>query len=150
MRSLRTFNFAPFAGATTRGLNTWDVMSQFDDMMKSLESEKTTALPSLDFAPRVDVHDLETLYRVHVDLPGVAKEDIKVAYEDGLLTISGERKFDKSENGHFERQHGKFSRSFTLPETIDADAIAAKYEAGVLSVDVPKTAKEKRKQITVQ
>jgi HSP20 family protein len=90
---------------------------------------------------------------VHAELPGVAKEDVKVTLNDGLLTVAGERKQVKEEtNEKFylaERGYGTFSRCFVLPDNIVADAVRCECKDGVLTVHIPKTEQEIPKQIAV-
>jgi HSP20 family protein len=98
------------------------------------------------FAPRVDIVENEKAFELHVAVPGMNKEDFKIDLNDNYLTVSGERKFtrDKKENNFhsIETQYGTFSRSFALPENIDASKINAKYENGILEVLVPKDEKK--------
>jgi HSP20 family protein len=107
------------------------------------------------WAPRVDIVEDKSAYRLHADLPGMTKDDIKVAVENGVLTVSGERKAEKREKKdgnyeYFERTYGSFSRSFNLPEHVDANAIKASYTNGVLELELPKTEKALPKQIEVK
>jgi HSP20 family protein len=101
---------------------------------------------SYSFVPRVDVLEDEKAFEVHVAVPGMNKEDFKIDLNDNLLTISGERKFtrEKKENNFHsvETQYGTFSRSFTLPENVDANKISAKYVNGILELTIPKDEKK--------
>lgn len=98
------------------------------------------------FVPRVDVFEDEKGFEVHVAVPGMSKEDFKIDLNDNLLTISGERKFTKERkenNFHaVETQYGNFSRSFSLPENVDAAKISAKYNNGILELNIPKDEKK--------
>jgi len=98
------------------------------------------------FVPRVDVFEDEKGFDVHVAVPGMSKEDFKIDLNDNLLTISGERKFTKERkenNFHaVETQYGNFSRSFSLPENVDAAKISAKYNNGILELNIPKDEKK--------
>jgi HSP20 family protein len=98
------------------------------------------------FTPSVNTREGEFAYHIDVDLPGVKKEDIKVDVKDGVLTISGERKFknEVKEEDYYkiETSFGKFSRTFTLPEDADVENIEASSDNGVLEVVIPKLAKE--------
>jgi HSP20 family protein len=105
--------------------------------------------------PAVDITETENGYTIKADLPGLAKEDIKVSVEDGVLLLSGEKKQEvekKEKNGyyHFERSCGSFCRSFTLPTHVDGKNIDAKYANGVLEVHLKKTAESKPKAIEVK
>lgn len=98
------------------------------------------------FVPRVDVLENEKSYEVHVAVPGMNKEDFKVDLNEGVLTVSGERKFShENKNGDVhtvETEYGTFSRSFRIPEDVDGSKISAKYNNGILEVNIPKDEKK--------
>lgn len=102
------------------------------------------------FVPRVDIFEEDNAFEIHVAVAGMKKEDFKIDLHDNYLTISGERKFTKErkENNFrsIETQHGTFSRSFTLPENVDASKISAKYNDGILEIVIPKDEKKMLKQ----
>jgi HSP20 family protein len=106
-----------------------------------------------DFAPRVDTSETEKAYEVSVELPGVEEKDIKLSIDNDTLTISGEKKSsreDKQRNYHVsECSYGSFQRSFTLPDNVAQDKIAAAFDKGVLKVTLPKTAPTASKQRTI-
>jgi HSP20 family protein len=97
-----------------------------------------------DWHPRVDISENDGQYLVKADIPGVAKEDIKITVDNDVLTIQGERKQEQEEeNKHFhrvERFYGSFIRSFTLPDDADAAALKAAAQEGQLTVTIPKKA----------
>ena len=103
--------------------------------------------------PRVDVKETDKEITIDVELPGIDKKDVKVEVRDNTLTISGERTSEKkTENENCcvaERHYGKFERSFSLSDAVDANNISAKYKDGVLTLAVPKTEKAIPKEITV-
>jgi HSP20 family protein len=105
------------------------------------------------WAPAVDISERKDAYTVTIELPGVKLDDLEIAYQDGLLTIQGERGLapeSADEQTHLiERRYGLFRRSITLPLHVEADAIAASFEDGVLSVVVPKAEEAKPKRIEV-
>ena len=105
------------------------------------------------WAPRSDIQELEAAYRIDVELPGLTKKDIDLTFEEHVLTIAGERVFqgDNDAKGfrRFERAYGKFSRSFTLPNTVDSESIEAKFKDGILTVLVPKAAEVQPKRIAI-
>ncbi|MCS6807912.1 MAG: Hsp20/alpha crystallin family protein [Bacteroidota bacterium] len=107
------------------------------------------------FAPRVDIaEDANNMY-LHVELPGMSKEDVSLTVsDDRVLTIKGERKNEHKDEGknyiRIERVYGEFSRSFQLPDNVKTDSIDAKYENGVLNITLPKTEESKPKQIAVE
>ncbi len=98
------------------------------------------------FVPKVDIVENEKSFELQIAVPGMNKEDFKIDLNDNFLTISGERKFTKerSEN-HFrsiETQYGSFSRSFSMPENVDATKITAQYNNGILELVIPKDEKK--------
>lgn len=111
---------------------------------------------AIEWTPSSDISETEGEYLIRADLPAVKKEDVRVTFDDGRLTIEGERKQQKEEKN--ERYHrvesfyGSFARSFTLPENVKADAIRCESKDGVLTVHVPKAevTKSKPKQIRVE
>jgi len=107
-----------------------------------------------DWAPTVDISETDAEYAIKAELPEVKKEDVKVTVEDGVLTLQGERKQEKEEQGkkyhRIERSYGRFVRSFTLPDTVDESKVKAEYTDGVLHLHLPKSEKAKPKQIDVK
>ena len=105
------------------------------------------------WVPAIDLVEEGDSYVVRADVPGVSQDDVKVEVQDGVLTISGERSSqteDKQAGSYrLERTYGSFSRSLTLPEGVDADAIEARYDAGVLELHIPKPAERKPHRVTV-
>ena len=103
--------------------------------------------------PVVDLFEKDDHFVIKAELPGVKKDDIKIDLKDRILTLSGERSYDneaKEENYYRkERIYGKFQREFTLPADVDAEKIQAEYKDGVLSIEVPKPAEQKTKQVTI-
>jgi HSP20 family protein len=107
------------------------------------------------WTPRADVVEKDNAYEVHAELPGLDKKDINVSVEEGVLTISGERKAEKKEEKdgkyrYYERTYGSFERSFRLPDNVDAGKIRASHKNGVLELSIPKTEPSKPKQIEVK
>ncbi len=107
-----------------------------------------------DFAPRVDISENDSRIKLEFELPGMDKESIKVTVRDGFLSVSGERKEEsKVESDTYVRSEifsGRFSRSFTLPETVETDKISADYKNGMLTLELPKSEKAKPKMIDVK
>ncbi len=105
------------------------------------------------WAPAVDIYETEHELVVKADLPDIDPKDLDIRVENNILTIRGERKFEKkvSEDNYLrvERAYGTFSRSFTLASTVNADAIKAEYQNGVLTLTIPKREEAKPKQIKV-
>ena len=106
------------------------------------------------WVPAVDIYETDAHEVVlKAELPEMKREDISVTFETGVLTLKGERKFEQEttkENYHrVERRHGTFSRSFTLPNTVDASRISAAYKDGILTIRLPQREEAKPKQIDV-
>lgn len=101
------------------------------------------------FTPKVDIIENEKAFELHVEVPGMKKEDFNIEINDNYLTVSGERKFstEKNEKDFYsiETRYGNFSRSFTLPENIDSAKINAKYNNGILELTIPKDEKKQLK-----
>ena len=106
------------------------------------------------FIPAVDVHEEKDRFVVTADLPGVKPEEIEVTAEKGVLTLRGERKSEKRESSEgyerLERVMGSFTRRFALPENVQADAIKAKFNHGVLEVSIPKQPVVAAKRVPVE
>ena len=105
------------------------------------------------WAPPVDIYETPNELVVKADLPDVNEKEIDVRVENNLLTVRGERKFEKSvpEENYLrvERTYGAFSRSFSLPNTVNPEAIRAEYKNGVLTVNLPKREESKPRQVEV-
>jgi HSP20 family protein len=124
---------------------------EFDQTIESGAREAT-------WSPAVDVHEEAERFVVRADLPGVKPADIEITADKGVLSLRGTRNFeqkleDGQNNGKYsrvERVHGKFVRSFTLPENVQADAIKASFKDGVLELTIPKIAKVEPRRIEIQ
>ena len=142
-------------------LTRWDPFREFStlqDRMNRLFRDSFTegrdeALTTTGFAPAVDVYEDEHNVTLKIEVPGIEEKDIDVRIENNLLTVHGERKFEKEEKEEnyrrIERQYGSFTRSFTLPNTVDAEKVNANYDKGVLKITLAKKAEAKPKQIKV-
>jgi HSP20 family protein len=110
-------------------------------------------LTTTTFAPPVDVYEDEHNIVLKIEVPGINEKDIDVRMENNTLTVHGERKFEKEEKEEnfcrVERQYGSFTRSFTLPSSVDPEHVSAHYDKGVLKINLAKKAEAKPKQITV-
>jgi HSP20 family protein len=104
--------------------------------------------------PDTDVVERENEIRVTTELPGMNAEDIELSLENNVLTISGEKKEEREEEGETyhlaERRWGRFSRSFVLPREVEQDKIQAQFQDGVLTVTIPKSERARRRRIEVQ
>jgi HSP20 family protein len=124
----------------------WEPLKEIEELFGRSWSRPTIRTGQLmgvgDWHPRVDISENDGQYLVKADIPGVAKEDIKITIDNDVLTIQGERKQEQEEeNKHFhrvERFYGSFIRSFTLPDDADAAALKAAAQEGQLTVTIPK------------
>ena len=125
---------------------------EFGRFSRRLFGNGDIALP--DWSPQVDISEDDKEYLVKADLPEMKKEDVKVTVEEGVLSISGERKSEKEEKNktfhRIERSYGRFLRTFTLPEDADAKKIAAEFKDGVLKAHLPKMPEAKPKAVEVK
>jgi HSP20 family protein len=128
----------------------WEPFREVDDVFNRFFAEtlrhwprsNAEARPAFDWAPLADVSETETEYLIKADLPAVRKEDVSVTVQDGVLTLSGERRQEQhaeSEKLHrVERSYGSFARRFALPENADEQGIRAESRDGVLLIHIPK------------
>jgi HSP20 family protein len=146
-------------------LTRWDPFKEMEDLQgrfakffgltqPRVGNEGREALTVAEWAPSVDITEDDKEYLVKADLPEVKKEDVRVTVENGVLTILGERKFEKEEKDkkyhRIERAYGNFIRSFTLPDAVDGSRVAGEFKDGVLRVRLPKTEKAKPKAVEVK
>ena len=111
------------------------------------------ALTTTGFAPLVDIYEDEHNITLKIEVAGIDEKDIDVRIENNTLTVHGERKFEKEEKEEnfrrVERQYGSFTRSFSLPQTVDTEKVSAAYNKGILKISLAKKAEAKPKQIKV-
>jgi HSP20 family protein len=116
-------------------------------------THESESLLSGSFVPPVDVYENEHDIIVKMEVPGIDQKDIDIRLENNVLTVKGERKLEKEEKEEnfqrVERRYGAFTRSFTLPNTVDTETVKADYEHGVLKITLAKRAEAKPKQIKV-
>lgn len=141
-------------------LTRWDafhglsgLQEQVNRLLESSFPVRTDHSALTTWAPAVDIYETENELVVKADLPEVSENDLDVRIENNTLTIRGERKFEKKveEENYLrvERTYGSFSRSFSMPNTLNTEAIKAEYKNGVLTVELPKRAESKPKQVKV-
>lgn len=144
-------------------LSRWNPFKEMEDLQGRLGSwmalpgrtaTSKEALAVADWSPLVDITEDEKEFLLKVELPGVKREEVKVTVEDGVLMLSGERRFEKEEKDRkyhrIERAYGSFVRSFTLPEETPADKVAAEFKDGVLVIRLPKTTTPKPSPMEVK
>ncbi len=147
------------------GLTRWDPLKEMEELQNRLsglfgrapvrrKNGEQESITVAEWAPLVDITEDDKEYLIKAELPEVKKEDVKVAVENGVLTISGERKSEKEEKNRkyhrIERAYGSFERSFSVPDDADADKVNAEFKDGVLKVHLPKSERAKPKQIEVR
>lgn len=141
----------------------WDPWREIEDMFdrytraigaprRSVAAGEVASLA--DWSPQVDIAETPQEFTIKAELPEINKDDVKVTIDNGVLTLQGERKREveqKDKKFHrIERFYGSFSRSFSLPENVDANAAKATFKDGVLSLQIPKVAEVKPKGIEVK
>ncbi|WP_455387902.1 Hsp20/alpha crystallin family protein [Petrachloros mirabilis] len=146
-------------------LSRWSPMKELEEMEKRLSTifgkspsatsgDKKEAIAVAEWSPLVDITEDEKEYVVKAEIPEMKKEDIKLNVADDVLSITGERKYEKEEKGkkyhRVERAYGSFMRSFTLPEDADSSKVSAEYKDGLLKVHIPKSEKAKPKTTEVK
>ncbi len=131
-----------------------DIARLQDEMNRLLEDRLFKAGESVGWTPACDIYEDEEGVTLKFELSGVEPKDVDVRFENGVLTLRGERKLEqeeKKENYHrIERSYGTFTRSFSLPGTVDPEHIRAESKNGVLSVFLPKRAEAKPRAIQVK
>jgi HSP20 family protein len=125
----------------------------FRDFYAPEGTKEAEVLTTTTFAPPVDVYEDEHNVTLKIEVPGIDEKDIDVRIENNTLTVHGERKFEKEEKEEnyrrVERQYGSFTRTFTLPNTVEQESVQADYDRGVLKIKLAKKAEAKPKQIKV-
>jgi HSP20 family protein len=138
--------------------NPFQELTEIQERLNRLLDERGSAEAGkglvANWAPAVDIQETDKEYIVKADLPDVKKEDVKVQFEDGVLTFEGERKSEKEEKGkkfhRVEREFGAFMRRFIVPTEVDATKIAADFKDGVLNVRLPKSVAAKARSVEVK
>ncbi|MDI3472982.1 MAG: hypothetical protein PWQ20_1153 [Thermotogaceae bacterium] len=123
----------------------------FDETFRNLGREEFFETA---FVPAMDVYETDNSINLEIELPGLDKNDIKVKVEGNVLTVSGEKKaeHEKKDRNYrvVERSYGKFERSIMLPDTVDTNKIKAKFEKGILKIELPKKEEAKEKVVDVE
>jgi HSP20 family protein len=132
----------------------WDLFRDLRGMEEEFDRLSGRAFSRDTWVPALDVRESEDRFDVALDLPGLEPGDVNVTFEDGMLSISGEREFSKEDKGdtwhRIERGFGTFARSIRLPQTADTEKIEASFDRGVLTVSVPKSEQAKPRTIEVR
>ena len=129
------------------------LQDRLNRLFHSSFGDSQDSLTTSSFSPAVDVYEDEHAVNLKIEVPGIDEKDLDIRVENNTLTVHGERKFEKEEKEEnfrrVERQYGSFTRSFTLPQTVDAENVSANYDKGILKISLPKKAEAKPKQIKV-
>jgi HSP20 family protein len=127
--------------------------TRFSDWIDDFFDEALN-LTSGRFTPGMNIYETDDAFELTMELPGMKKDNIDISIENNMLNISGERKASREENGRtyhrVESRFGKFSRNLPMPNNVDDEGIEAKYENGVLTVNLPKTEQSTGKRIQVK
>ncbi len=130
----------------------WNPLREMDDFFSSLRRSMGRGSPALSgdgelssWAPAVDISETDKEFLVKGELPGVSKDDVSIELHNGVLTLSGERRYEKEDKGEkyhrIERAYGSFSRSFSVPDNVEEKGIKAEFKDGVITVHLPKMEK---------
>jgi HSP20 family protein len=136
----------------------WGVVARlqrhFDQVSSEAGASASNGENQAAWSPSVDIHQETDKFVVRADLPGVEPKDINVTAEKGVLTVSGERKFERTEEqkagSRLERVEGRFERRFTLPDNVQTDNIRARHSNGVLELTIPKAAAPEPKRVAIE
>jgi HSP20 family protein len=136
----------------------WNPFGDLDDLFtrfpRGLARQSALAGEGIDWRPAANITENDSEYAIRADLPEVKKEDIEVSVSNGVLTLSGERRYEKASEDEKEHRretfHGTFQRSFALPDDVDVEAIKADTRDGVLVVRLPKRAEQKPASVRIK
>ena len=143
---MNVIRWEPFGGMD-------DMFNRFPSLFEKWARLSGTGEKGVGWAPSVDISETDQEYLIRASLPAVKKEDVNVTVEDGMLTVSGERRQQQQKDEKFhkiENFYGSFARTFSLPEGTDPSAIRAESKDGVLTIHVPKARAETKKPTTVK
>jgi HSP20 family protein len=149
----------PILSSQIRGADGGSLFSSLRRDVDRLIDEAFTGYPTAmrtgSFLPPVDIEETEDAIRIEVEVPGLRAEDLDVTVENGVLTVSGEKRFERKEGDRdrsrwtTERQFGRFQRSFALPAHVDGESVRANYDSGVLIVELPKRGEARARRINI-
>ncbi len=143
-------------------MTVWNPLREMENLLDRYNREGHLGMSNAEnelgfskWSPTVDIKEDDNNYLIRADVPGVDKKDIEVRLENGVLSISGEKKTEKesgkgTKHHRTERYYGSFSRRFTLPTSVKSDKVDASYKNGVLSLTIPKVEKAKPKAIEIK
>ena len=128
----------------------WDVRRDLDRLFEGSEANGSNL-----WAPPMDVLERENEILCHIEVPGMSTNDLDIRVEGNVVTITGEKKFERNQTEkegfrHVERRYGRFERSFTIPATVEQDKVTARYDNGVLTVVLPKAERSRPRRISIE
>lgn len=141
-------------GAVTPFERLWDVRREMDRLFEGYETGQENG--NTLWVPPMDVVETGEEILCHVEAPGLSRDDLDIRIEGNIVIIAGEKKYERNDSEketgfrHFERRYGRFERSFTIPQTVEADRVKARYENGVLTVILPKAERSKPRRVEVE
>jgi HSP20 family protein len=134
-------------------------LSELDALENRMNRWMGQALPrrtladTMEWVPEVDMIDTDGEYVLTAETPGMSKDDINIDVQEGVLTLSGEKKESKqhedAQHRYFERRYGSFERSFSLPRAVDAEKVKAEYQDGVLTIHLPKSQESRGRKVKI-
>jgi HSP20 family protein len=131
-----------------------DILNRYTRAMGQPQAGSQEVIATGDWVPLVDIAETDKAFEIKVEIPDVNKEDVKVTVDNRVLTIWGERKQEKEEEGkkfhRVERSYGVFTRSFTLPDNVDESKVTASFKDGMLNIQIQKAKVVKQKSIEVK
>ena len=133
--------------------NIWAPWAEMDRLINERAALASGTAKEIQFSPACDVEETDGAYLFSFDVPGMDKKDIKIEVRDSHLTVTGERKIERTEDkksSHLtERYYGSFERNFTLPTAVNAEKVEASYDAGVLRIAVPKEETNRSREVKI-
>jgi HSP20 family protein len=133
----------------------WDVRREMERLMEGYQTDQQQNGTAL-WLPPMDVVETGEEILCHLEVPGLSERDLDISIEGNIVTIAGEKKYLRNESEkeqgfrHFERRYGRFERSFTIPQTVEASKVRARYDNGVLTVVLPKAERSKPRRVEVE
>jgi HSP20 family protein len=137
----------------------WDPYREIEEMFSRSpdwpsRGGRDLSIKGADWAPRADISETDKIFCIKAEVPGIKSEDVKIDIDNHVLSIRGENKQEKEEEGkrfhRVERYYGSFARSFSLPENVDEEKIEATFKDGLLTLTIPKTEVKKPKAIEIK
>ena len=141
-------------GGVTPFEGLWDIRREMDRLLDSFTPAQQSQ-NGLAWVPAMDIVETDNEILCHLEVPGLTRDDLEIRVEGNVVTIAGEKRYQtngEKEGGfrHLERRFGRFERSFSIPRTVDADAVKARHDNGVLTVVLPKAERSKPRRVQIE